>query len=70
FRDPVSRLIEAERRAQFGSETNHYVSRYAITITWRTPIDAEVQLAQSMIQKKAGKQSGQLADAAFRDTLA
>ncbi|MCR0969993.1 TraG/VirB4 family ATPase, partial [Acidithiobacillus ferrooxidans] len=46
------------------------VSRYAITITWRTPIDAEVQLAQSMIQKKTGKQPEQLADAAFRDTLA
>jgi type IV secretion system protein VirB4 len=70
FRDPVSRLIEAERRAQFGSETNHYVSRYAITITWRTPIDAEVQLAQSMIKKKTGKQPDHLADAAFRDTLA
>jgi type IV secretion system protein VirB4 len=69
FRDPVSRLIEAERRAQFGSESHHYVSRYVMTIAWRTPIDAEVQLAQSMIRKKAGKETGQIVERAFRDTL-
>ena len=69
FRDLVSRLIETERRAQFGSETNHYVSRYALTIAWRTPVDAELEVTRVMIRKKTGKQANHAADEAFRDTL-
>ncbi|MGC9215833.1 conjugal transfer protein TrbE [Acidithiobacillus sp.] len=70
FRDPVSRLIEAERRAQFGLESHHYVSRYYLTIVWRTPIDAEVELAQSMVRKKNAAVNESRVTEAFADTLA
>ena len=70
FGDPVSRLIEAERRTQFGMETGHYVSRYGITIAWRTPIDAEMQLVSAMVKKKTSKNTERSGEDAFRDILA
>ena len=69
FRDPVSRLIEAERRAQYGTEKHHFVSRYYLTIAWRTPIDAEVAVTQGLVEKKAGKQADTLAYDDFEDLL-
>lgn len=68
FRDPVSRLIDAERRSQYGGEAHHFVTRYYLTVAWRTPVDAEVELARSMIRKKR-TQTETAARDAFKDTL-
>jgi type IV secretion system protein TrbE len=39
FPDPVSRLVDAERRAQFEEEGAHYESRYFLTLLWLPPAD-------------------------------
>jgi type IV secretion system protein VirB4 len=39
FPDPVSRLVDAERRAQFQEEGAHFESRYFLTIVWLPPTD-------------------------------
>ncbi len=40
FPDPVSTLVEAERRAQFEQEGVHFESRYYFTLCWLPPADA------------------------------
>ncbi len=39
FPDPVSALVEAERKAQFEEESAHYESRYVLTIVWLPPAE-------------------------------
>lgn len=39
FPDPVSALVDAERRAQFEEASSHYESRYFLTLTWMPPAD-------------------------------
>ena len=39
FPDPVSALVDAERRAQFENEGAHYESRYFLTLLWLPPPD-------------------------------
>ncbi|MGC9239938.1 MAG: conjugal transfer protein TrbE [Acidithiobacillus sp.] len=70
FRDPVSRLIDMERAAQYGQESHHFVSRYYCTIAWRTPVDAEVAVTHALVQKGAGKGARRAEEDAFRDLLA
>jgi len=70
FRDPVSRLIDMERAAQYGQEGHHFVSRYYCTIAWRTPVDAEVAVTQALVQKGERKGAGRAKADAFRDILA
>lgn len=40
FPDPVSALVETERRAQFEQEGVHFESRYYFTLCWLPPADA------------------------------
>ncbi|QXC52431.1 VirB4 family type IV secretion/conjugal transfer ATPase (plasmid) [Agrobacterium salinitolerans] len=37
FPDPVTRAIDAERRAHFQKERGHFESRHALILTWRAP---------------------------------
>ncbi|HCL67623.1 MAG TPA: conjugal transfer protein TrbE [Rhizobium sp.] len=37
FPDPVTRAIDAERRAHFQKERGHFESRHAMILTWRPP---------------------------------
>lgn len=37
FPDPVTRAIDAERRAHFQKEKGHFESRHALILTWRPP---------------------------------
>lgn len=37
FPDPVTRAIDAERRAHFARERGHFESRHALILTWRPP---------------------------------
>jgi type IV secretion system protein TrbE len=39
FPDPVSRLVDEERRAQFEEEGTHFESRYFLTFVWLPPPD-------------------------------
>ena len=39
FPDPASRLVDAERRAQFEEEGAHFESRYFLTLLWLPPAD-------------------------------
>ena len=39
FPDPISALVDAERRAQFEEASSHYESRYFLTLTWVPPAD-------------------------------
>lgn len=39
FPDPVSELVDAERRAQFEEEGSHFESRFFLTFTWLPPVD-------------------------------
>src|SRR5262249_20829289 len=39
FPDPVSALVDAERRAQFEEEDAHFESRYFLTLLWLPPPD-------------------------------
>lgn len=40
FPDPVSALVDQERRAQFEEEGAHFESRYYLTVAWLPPADA------------------------------
>lgn len=70
FRDPVSRLIDLERAAQYGGESHHFVSRYYFVLTWRTPVDAEVSVTHGLVQKGVGKGEARAEEDAFKDLLA
>lgn len=37
FPDPITRAIDAERRAHFQKERGHFESRHALILTWRPP---------------------------------
>ncbi|MCJ2877554.1 VirB4 family type IV secretion/conjugal transfer ATPase [Rhizobium pusense] len=37
FPDPITRAIDAERRAHFQKEREHFESRHALILTWRPP---------------------------------
>jgi type IV secretion system protein VirB4 len=39
FPDPVSRIVDAERKAQFEEEGTHFESRYFFTLLWLPPPD-------------------------------
>jgi type IV secretion system protein TrbE len=39
FPDPASRLVDAERRAQFEEEGAHFESQYYLTLVWLPPPD-------------------------------
>lgn len=49
FPDPVTRLIEDERRAQYQAEGTHYESVYVLTLTYLPPTDAESRLARLFV---------------------
>ncbi|MCA3564729.1 MAG: conjugal transfer protein TrbE [Methylocystis sp.] len=55
FPDPVSELVDAERRAQFEEAGSHFESRYVLTFVWLPPAD-DVQRAESWLYE------GQAAD--------
>lgn len=42
FTDPVSYLVDQERRGQYALEGMHYITRYYFVISWMTPQESEV----------------------------
>lgn len=71
FGDPVSALIDAERRAQFEREGQHYLSRYYAVFTWDTPAESEVSASHLFVENKKGVQhdSFEALLKKFEDTL-
>ncbi|UTV80047.1 conjugal transfer protein TrbE [Acidithiobacillus sp. YTS05] len=56
FIDPVSTLIDAERRMQFEEEGAHFVSRYYLALTWQVPAESEVFAGQFFVETKRQEQ--------------
>jgi len=52
FPDPVSALVDAERRAQFEEAQAHFESRYFLTLAWMPPAD-EASRAGSWLYEDA-----------------
>ncbi|AEK57829.1 Conjugative transfer protein TrbE [Acidithiobacillus caldus SM-1] len=57
FPDPVSRLIDLERRMQFEQEGAHFLSTYYAVFTWQTPPESQVSAGQMFIETKKGFES-------------
>jgi len=67
FPDPVSSLIDDERRASFEAEGRHFESRYYLTFTYLPPEDA-ISTAESLLIENAP--SGRGAEGMYRAALA
>lgn len=52
FADPVSQLIDDERRQQFAAEDAHFLSRYAIVFAWQTPPDSEIAAGKLFVDSR------------------
>ena len=57
FPDPVSELVDAERRAQFEEAGAHFESRYVLTFVWLPPAD-DVQRAESWLYEGQADSDG------------
>jgi type IV secretion system protein VirB4 len=51
FPDPVSWLIDEERRSAFQAEGAHYESRFHLTLTWMPPTDGSDTLMRKFVQR-------------------
>ncbi len=56
FADPVSQIIDDERRQQFAREDAHFLSRYYLVFSWQTPADSEVAAGQVFIERRNAPQ--------------
>ncbi|MBU2833012.1 TraG/VirB4 family ATPase [Acidithiobacillus ferriphilus] len=52
FADPISQLIDDERRQQFVQEDAHFLSRYTLVFSWQTPPDTSVAAGQAFVQSR------------------
>ncbi len=64
FPDPVTRAIDAERRAHFQKEKGHYESRHALILTWRPPEPRRSGLTR-YVYSDVGSRSATYADKAL-----
>src|SRR5262249_19019267 len=55
FPDPVTRIIDDERRAQFMAKGAHFESEYFLTITYLPPLQAEEKVAGWMYEGRKQK---------------
>ncbi|HEY1887181.1 MAG TPA: conjugal transfer protein TrbE, partial [Roseiarcus sp.] len=53
FPDPVSALVDAERRAQFEEEGAHYESCYLLTLLWLPPADDAARAEAWLYENRA-----------------
>ena len=66
FPDPVSALVDDERRAAFEAESSHFESRYFLTFTYLPPEEA-ISTAESLLLENAP--SGRGAEGMYRAAL-
>ncbi len=53
FPDPVSELVDAERRAQFEEEGAHFESAYLLTLVWLPPADDAARAESWLYENRA-----------------
>ncbi|TGS14431.1 VirB4 family type IV secretion/conjugal transfer ATPase [Mesorhizobium sp. M2E.F.Ca.ET.209.01.1.1] len=63
FPDPVTRAIDAERRAHFERERGHFESRHALILTWRPPEPRRSGLTRYVYSDSASR------SATYADTI-
>ncbi|MCF3639850.1 conjugal transfer protein TrbE [Rhizobium sp. TRM95111] len=68
FPDPVTRAIDAERRAHFQKERGHFESRHALILTWRPPEPRRSGLTR-YVYSDAASRSATYADKALESFL-
>lgn len=68
FPDPVTRAIDAERRAHFQKERGHFESRHALILTWRPPEPRRAGLTRYIYSDPASR-SATYADKALETFL-
>jgi type IV secretion system protein TrbE len=51
FPDAASWLVDAERRAGFEAEGQHYESRFHLTLTWLPPADSSDAAGRSLVER-------------------
>jgi type IV secretion system protein VirB4 len=56
FPDPISQLIDEERREQFQAEGAHYESHYALAVTYLPPLARQSRIGELMFDDKPGNQ--------------
>ena len=59
FPDPVTRVIDDERRQQFMAEGAHFESDYFLTLTYLPPIEAEERIKGWMFEGRGAYSSSQ-----------
>lgn len=55
FPDPVSRLVDEERRAQFEEEGTHFESRYFLTLVWLPPAEDAARAENWLYEGRANQ---------------
>lgn len=51
FPDPISHLVDLERRADFEAAGQHYESRYHMTLMWLPPADSSDAMGRTLIDR-------------------
>lgn len=71
FADPVSQLIDDERRQQFAAEDAHFLTRYYLVLSWQTPPESEVAAGALFVESKnkADKKTFEDVIRKFSDTV-
>src|SRR5579872_7314126 len=54
FPDPITRLIDVERRQQFMQEGAHFESEYFLTLTYLPPVEAEERVKGWLFDDRSG----------------
>lgn len=62
FPDPVSKLIDDERRKRFQSEDSHFVTEYVLVISYMPPLRASSKLNDMLWQEQEGVAKKSIAD--------
>ncbi|WP_295560214.1 conjugal transfer protein TrbE [uncultured Sphingomonas sp.] len=55
FPDAASWLVDEERRAAFEADSQHFESRYHLTLTWLPPADATDRAERSFVEQPNGQ---------------
>jgi len=56
FPDPISHLVDLERRADFEAAGQHFESRFHMTLLWLPPADASESLSRSLIDRPSAEE--------------
>jgi type IV secretory pathway VirB4 component len=55
FADPVSALVDEERKASFAADGDHFESRYFLTLLYQPPVERAGRLEAAFIEGRSGR---------------